>query len=223
MILELDAGNSSIKYRVLALSDARVLSRGRLRGVSELAAWLEKEGRIYAASRASMVHSARALVLPLHETMEPFTAQKLCIAKVSEHLAGVRHAYVEPAQLGVDRWLAMGAAYHLVGGGCLDGNHCGHGGCERNASGWLYCSRRGAPDWQSDCGYRAAGRTCRDGIRSAEDNGGLCGCRNQPDAGRVCCAVERYCRSGNAERVQGCCNRWGCAAPVAPPAGSDTG
>lgn len=119
MILELDAGNSSIKYRVLALSDARVLLRGRLRGVSELAAWLEKEGRTYAASRASMVHSARALELPLHETMEPYTVQKLCIAKVSEQLAGVRHAYADPGQLGVDRWLAMGAAYHLVGGACL--------------------------------------------------------------------------------------------------------
>ncbi len=44
---------------------------------------------------------------------------KLCVPVTTAQAAGVRCGYHEPATMGVDRWLAVIAAFHHVGGACV--------------------------------------------------------------------------------------------------------
>ena len=111
MILQLDVGNSALKWRLCG--DAGVIERGVI--PREAALRLPEPG---AAPRAAWVASVaepdyeRELCAALRDAwgIEPW------IARTSAVAGGVTNSYASPERMGVDRWLAMIAAWQLVGG-----------------------------------------------------------------------------------------------------------
>ncbi len=113
--LELDAGNTFIKWRLIDAD--RVLERGRWL-TAEFAAELLQECRqrpdeVWLASvageglnQALAAGVERCWQLPLRRALTEAAA------------AGVRNSYEDPARMGVDRWLAMLAAWKRVGQPC---------------------------------------------------------------------------------------------------------
>lgn len=118
MILELDCGNSLIKWRVIDEESVRVGGGvagsdesliGELRGMSRLS---------LRACRLVSVRSdeeTRALMARLKDEFSIDTVS----AKSAQELAGVRNGYEDYSRLGLDRWLAVVGAFHLAGKACL--------------------------------------------------------------------------------------------------------
>lgn len=117
IILELDQGNTRAKWRLLATSgdgqSPQVIARGILApgpwwaAKSLPAAWAE-----YAPERVRAANVAGASVA------ESIAARLLAelgvpteFARVTPQCAGVRCAYADTSRLGVDRWLAVLAAF----------------------------------------------------------------------------------------------------------------
>ncbi len=117
MILELDCGNSFIKWRVL--SGEGVVSGGVVGSPEELLAAL------YGVADLTL-HAARMVSVRSDEETKAlkgllasrFNVEPLC-AKSAQITGGVRNGYSEYERLGLDRWLAILAAYQLAGRACL--------------------------------------------------------------------------------------------------------
>ncbi len=118
MDLLIDIGNSRIKWATLKdgrLGPQHAHARGRWSKTDWLQA-LQSDGtrvdRVFVATVAG-AQDAQSL----REAVEESGA---AIEFVESRLeaAGVKNAYAEPAQLGVDRWLAVVAASRLVDGPC---------------------------------------------------------------------------------------------------------
>ena len=113
MILEIDAGNTRLKWRCRGASTtaARVAD-----SVSAISAELE-------GSRIERVHIASVRVPQFLEQLaaesEQAFAAEVTVARVSSHCSGLRINYADPSRLGVDRWLAMLAARALAPSACL--------------------------------------------------------------------------------------------------------
>jgi len=108
LILELDIGNTRCKWRLLGGADAR---SGACR-IEELEAALgglpERSG--IGRVRAGCVRGVRveeAIAAAVRATL----GLAVEFARAQGFAAGVRNAYREPGRLGVDRWLAMLAAF----------------------------------------------------------------------------------------------------------------
>lgn len=117
MILELDCGNSFIKWRLIFKhSVVRVGVASRVEDVlSELL-----EARIVKVEHCRLVSvrsdvETQEIVDSLSQVLRTTVAQ----AKSSQHLAGVTNAYRDYQRLGLDRWLAIVGAYNLRGGACM--------------------------------------------------------------------------------------------------------
>jgi type III pantothenate kinase len=119
MILELDCGNSLIKWRVLGAEGGSGVIGGvvdsdealllALRNVAELAL----SGCRLVSVRSDAETSTLVGLLEV-----AFAVPVLC-AQPALSLAGVRNGYAEYARLGLDRWLAVVGAYQLALGACL--------------------------------------------------------------------------------------------------------
>ncbi len=118
MILELDLGNSFVKWRLVDEAGGMV-ARGR----SALEAWLvdglppawgEEISRVRVASVRSDDAQSR-----FAELLQQRCAARAEFAQVSDFCAGVRNGYMDPRALGVDRWLAIIAAYSETQGAVL--------------------------------------------------------------------------------------------------------
>lgn len=113
MILEIDAGNTRLKWRCRSASTtaARVAD-----SVSAISAELE-------GSRIERVHIASVRVPQFLEQLaaesEQAFAAEVTVARVSSQCSGLRINYADPSRLGVDRWLAMLAARALAPSACL--------------------------------------------------------------------------------------------------------
>lgn len=113
MILELDLGNTRAKWRLIDV-DGEV----RARGLALVAEWLaghlpaEWAGAIRCVRAASVLAAATntALAALFHARLGLWTQ----FAVSESCCAGVRNAYADAATLGVDRWLALIAAYQAV-------------------------------------------------------------------------------------------------------------
>jgi len=119
MILELDCGNSLIKWRLVANSDSEVLQQGSGEHISDLLEWLSRlQAAVLSGCRMVSVRSA-----PETEEIKAAVAECLgvavLLAKPARQLGGVTNGYKEYEALGLDRWLAMVAAYSLAHGSCL--------------------------------------------------------------------------------------------------------
>jgi type III pantothenate kinase len=119
MILELDCGNSSIKWRVLRSDASGVLFAGAVSGCEQLLeVLLGLPGLSLQRCRLVSVRSDIA-TCELVDRLEQSFAIGCVVAKSLATLAGVSNGYYEPSKLGVDRWLAVLAAYNLGAGACL--------------------------------------------------------------------------------------------------------
>ena len=116
-LLVIDAGNTRTKWAVLALQDGAILTQGWLQqgevlSDTVLAAWQECTRIAIAnvagpASQAWLQERLAALKLPIR--WHNSTAQA----------CGLLNDYTEPAQLGVDRWAAMVAAWQYYQRSCV--------------------------------------------------------------------------------------------------------
>ncbi|MCQ4348413.1 type III pantothenate kinase [Pseudomonas stutzeri] len=119
MILELDCGNTLIKWRLLPVDGAEPWDSGCVETTSELL------DRLDACAGAGLDWCRIASVRSEDETLQLLDdisrGRQLRIrrAVAAGQCAGVRNGYLEPTRLGVDRWLAMLGAYHLAGKACL--------------------------------------------------------------------------------------------------------
>lgn len=106
MRLEIDLGNTLLKWRLIG--QVR-LSGGRI-GLAELEKWLSGQTlpaeQIWISSVASdAVNHQLSLRLQSHFGVEPV------FARTTRESAGLFNAYSQPEKMGVDRWLAMLAAW----------------------------------------------------------------------------------------------------------------
>ncbi|UVM51096.1 MULTISPECIES: pantothenate kinase [unclassified Pseudomonas] len=119
MILELDCGNSFIKWRVLGADIRRVVGEGvvdsdfaLLESLKGLAGLDLKHCRLVSVRTAE---ETNALISMLAEA---FGVSVVCAVPARE-MSGVRNGYEEFERLGLDRWLAMLGGFHLASGACL--------------------------------------------------------------------------------------------------------
>ena len=120
MILELDCGNSFIKWRVLESAAAsRPLSGGVVGDdqalVDALSARFVNE---ISRCRLVSVRTEDETAELLRVLQERF-AMACQVAKPSRQLAGVVNGYEHHQRLGLDRWLALVGAYSVTRGPCL--------------------------------------------------------------------------------------------------------
>ncbi len=109
MILQMDIGNSATKWR---LRDAgRTVEQGVVEAGEILPEPVMQPAAVWVASVADSDSEARLAALSLQRwDLEPWFARSSAAA------CGIANSYSEPQRMGVDRWLAMIAAYGLVGG-----------------------------------------------------------------------------------------------------------
>lgn len=118
MILELDCGNSFIKWRVLG-AQAAVVGGGVVGTSDELLAALDSlPGLALRAARMVSVRSDEETSSLSYLLQTRFGISPLC-ARPAEEIAGVRNGYDDYQRLGLDRWLAVLAAYRLSQKACL--------------------------------------------------------------------------------------------------------
>ena len=110
MILEIDAGNTRLKWRLLS-EDARYRDSGffKLDDVSSIKHAL-KQGEEIAAVYISSVADSDSKVA-LSTAVELISSAPLKFAVSQKNSGGLTNSYQQPDNLGVDRWLAMLAAF----------------------------------------------------------------------------------------------------------------
>lgn len=119
MILELDCGNSFIKWRVLEANARLVVGEGVVD--SDLALLQGVKGLKGLALRFCRLVSVRTAgeTSELISLLEgAFDVTVICAVPAQE-MAGVRNGYEEFERLGLDRWLAVLGGFHLAAGACL--------------------------------------------------------------------------------------------------------
>ncbi len=119
MILELDCGNSFIKWRVLGADIRLVVAEGVVDSDVALLESLKLLADL-ALNHCRMVsvrtgEETGALISMLSDA---FGVSVVCAAS-SREMSGVRNGYEDYEKLGLDRWLAMLGGFHLVSGACL--------------------------------------------------------------------------------------------------------
>ncbi|PWE40281.1 pantothenate kinase [Pseudomonas prosekii] len=119
MILELDCGNSFIKWRVLGADVRIVVAEGvvdsdlaLLQGLKQLDRLTLKRCRLVSVRTGDETSALIALLT------DAFGVSVTCAAPARE-MSGVRNGYEDYEKLGLDRWLAMLGGFHLAGGPCL--------------------------------------------------------------------------------------------------------
>lgn len=119
MILELDCGNSFIKWRVIHVDDAVIVGGGIVDSdqtlmdqVSALASIRITACRIVSVRSEEETETLTALIARVF-------AVQAQVAQSAAEMAGVRNGYTDYQRLGMDRWLAALGAFHLAKRACL--------------------------------------------------------------------------------------------------------
>lgn len=119
MILELDCGNSFIKWRVTRMSGAGAVAGGVVGADQDLL------DAVAAVEGIALLHCRLVSVRTEDETAKlvdaierQFAVRAIC-AQPAQHLAGVRNGYEEYQRLGLDRWLAVLGAFKLAHTACV--------------------------------------------------------------------------------------------------------
>ncbi|TPG80931.1 pantothenate kinase [Pseudomonas mandelii] len=119
MILELDCGNSFIKWRVLDADVRRVVGEGVVESDLALLESLKTlKGLTLKFCRLVSVRTAEETSALISLLTEAFGVSVVCAAP-SREMSGVRNGYEEFERLGLDRWLAMLGGFQLASGACL--------------------------------------------------------------------------------------------------------
>ncbi len=120
MILELDCGNSFIKWRVLPRAGlGSALASGVADGGDELIAALADRfaGQLSVCRLVSVRGDDETRLLCA--ALSARFAMECQVAAPAQVLAGVQNGYLDYQRLGLDRWLAVVGAYSLERGACL--------------------------------------------------------------------------------------------------------
>jgi type III pantothenate kinase len=120
VILELDAGNSQIKWRILTMpQDAgiEVAAHGKSATLNELQSSLPLD-LVISLARACSVR-ADSTLLEFAGWVRQSWDIELRIARVSSSCGGVTNSYADVSRMGIDRWLAMVAAFGQARGACI--------------------------------------------------------------------------------------------------------
>ncbi len=119
MILELDCGNTLIKWRVIEDDARRVHDSGVVHSDDEL---MERLSAIpllpLRYCRLVSVRSDEETERLVARLQSGFAVSPL-IARPAERQGGVTNGYSEHERLGLDRWMAILGGYRLAGGACL--------------------------------------------------------------------------------------------------------
>lgn len=119
MILELDCGNSFIKWRVLGADVRLVVAEGVVDSDLALLEGLKKFGvSALRHCRLVSVRTAEETTGLISLLTGAFGVSVTCAAPARE-MSGVRNGYEDHEKLGLDRWLAMLGGFHLASGACL--------------------------------------------------------------------------------------------------------
>lgn len=120
MILELDCGNSFIKWRVLPRQAGSQVVAGGVAGADEelLDALTSRFPEALFTCRLVSVRTEEETRLLVNALKARFGIDCM-IASPAKMLAGVSNGYDDYQRLGLDRWLAVVGAYSLERGACL--------------------------------------------------------------------------------------------------------
>ncbi|OOV93887.1 pantothenate kinase [Pseudomonas sp. MF4836] len=119
MILELDCGNSFIKWRVLHADAILVFAEGVVDSDQVLSESLHGlSGLALTHCRLVSVRSAEETAKLVTLLVDAFSVSVSCASSARE-MAGVRNGYEDFEKLGLDRWLAMLGGFRLAKGACL--------------------------------------------------------------------------------------------------------
>ncbi|MBT6042509.1 MAG: type III pantothenate kinase [Gammaproteobacteria bacterium] len=146
MILELDAGNTRIKWRLVNEADANTLASNYADDLDDDSTGAGLFTQISAHSlddikriRVANVRGEKFKEKLIHRLSENWQLQPE-FAQVQKQCHGVTNSYQDPQSMGVDRWLAMLSAYARTESACYildcgsamtfdwidtDGNHMG--------------------------------------------------------------------------------------------------
>jgi type III pantothenate kinase len=118
MILELDCGNSFIKWRVVSKTDSTTIFGGVVGSDEELVSAVQQQKVRLFACRLVSVRTDEETTQLVKALRRAFSVESVCAHPALE-LAGVRNGYEQYERLGLDRWLAMVGAYHQSRRACL--------------------------------------------------------------------------------------------------------
>lgn len=111
MILEIDAGNTAIKWRIVN-GDGGTLAATQRVLLNDLEALEREVGDVEVKEARVSCVAGEQVRQGLAGWVENRWGVKPRFAKTQKEFAGLRVSYPDPQRLGVDRWLAMLAAYH---------------------------------------------------------------------------------------------------------------
>lgn len=119
MILELDCGNSFIKWRVLLSDGVTPVEGGVVSSDDDLLACLNDVEKF-------QLKKCRLVSVRTPEETDSLVTSLVDVFGVSvtravpiREMAGVRNGYEDYERLGLDRWLALLGGFHLASGACL--------------------------------------------------------------------------------------------------------
>jgi type III pantothenate kinase len=119
MILELDCGNSFIKWRVLDSGVVDAFAEGVVGSdVALIDSLTALPGLLLTRCRLVSVRALEETSKLVAALETAFGVAVSCAASARE-MAGVRNGYEEFERLGLDRWLAMLGGFKLASGACL--------------------------------------------------------------------------------------------------------
>lgn len=120
MILELDCGNSFIKWRVVEMLTGAPVSEGVVDSNQALIDNLRMSQRVLLRKcRLVSVRTSEETEALIELIEQQFGIPVVC-AKPAREISGVRNGYEDYERLGLDRWLAMLGGFHLAAGNsCL--------------------------------------------------------------------------------------------------------
>lgn len=119
MILELDCGNSFIKWRVLDAEAGALVAEGVVDSDEALVGSLRSLDKLSLGKcRLVSVRTEEETSLLIGFLKREFDISVVCATPARE-MSGVKNGYEDYERLGLDRWLAMLGGFHLAGGACL--------------------------------------------------------------------------------------------------------
>src|ERR1700739_2718850 len=119
MILELDCGNSFIKWRVLSGEAGTLVAEGVVDSDGALVGNLRSLDKLSLGKcRLVSVRTEDETNLLIGLLKREFDISVVCATPARE-MSGVKNGYEDYERLGLDRWLAMLGGFHLAGGACL--------------------------------------------------------------------------------------------------------
>lgn len=119
MILELDCGNSFIKWRVIHAVDAGIVGGGIVDSDLALLDAVAVLGALHLSGCRMVSVRSEEETSALCERLQARFAVTVSVAQSAPELSGVRNGYDDYQRLGMDRWLGVLGAYHLAKGACL--------------------------------------------------------------------------------------------------------